>query len=363
MDHATANVDGDQKKVLSIRTMGSWVVRTMGPTILGVAIAFLIGALIIKLSGGDPIVAYKQMVNGALGGSRQLTETALKSTPLLLIGLGLAVAFQARVWNIGGEGQFYIGALAGGYVALTFSHLPTYLLIPLMMIMGMLGGALWGLIPALLRIYRGINEIITTLMLNYVAFFFIEYMVRVPLRDPDGYIPESAQFVKAARLPGLFSTRLHIGVFLALSMVPVVYFLIWHTPIGFRLRAIGSKDSVARFAGINIEKNVVFALMFSGALAGLAGLIEVSFLHSRLKGGMSGGYGFTGILVALLGRLNPFGVLLASLFFTSLNIGSYTMHTMTQLPITLADTLQALMVLFVLGMDAYFRLRRNENVG
>lgn len=204
------------------------------------------------------------------------------------------------------------------------------------------------------------SEIISTLMLNYVAILIVEYVSRVPLRDPNGFLPETAQFVDAARLPGLFGSRIHSGVLIALALIPVVQVLIWRTPIGFRLRAIGSRASVARFAGINVEAGIIFVLLFSGALAGLAGIMEVSYLHSRLKSAISGGYGFSGILVALLGRLHPVGVLFAAIFFSALSIGANTMHTLTGLPATLADAIQALVVLFVLGVDAYFRLRRSS---
>jgi simple sugar transport system permease protein len=335
------------------------LLRTLGPAILGALIALLIGAVLIAMAGTDPVVAYQAMLKGAFGGTRQLTETALKATPLLLIGLGLTVAFKARVWNIGGEGQYFIGALFGSYLALRFSTLPSVILIPATLLAGVIGGALWGLIPALLRTKRGINEIISTLMLNYVAIFVIEYVARVPLRDPNGFLPETAQFERAARLSGLFGTRIHAGVFLALALVPLIYLLVWRTPVGFRLRAVGSKASVARFAGIFVERSIIFVLVFSGGLAGLAGIMEVSFLHSRLKGGISGGYGFTAILVALLGRLHPAGVFFAAIFFSALTIGANTMHTLTGLPVTLADVIQALIVLFVVGFDALFRLRRS----
>jgi simple sugar transport system permease protein len=332
----------------------------LGPSLLGALIAFLIGAVLIHWAGSDPLVAYQAMIRGAFGGSRQLTETILKATPMLLIALGLTVAFKARVWNIGAEGQYFMGALLGSILALNFPTLPAIVLIPIMLLAGIIGGALWGLIPALLRTKRGMSEIISTLMLNYVAILIVEYVSRVPLRDPNGFLPETAQFVDAARLPGLFGSRIHIGVLIALALVPVIHILIWRTPIGFRLRAIGSRASVARFAGIDVEMGIIFVLMLSGALAGLAGIMEVSYLHSRLKGAISGGYGFSAILVALLGRLHPVGVLFAAIFFSALTIGANTMHTLTGLPATLVDAIQALVVLFVLGVDAYFRLRRSS---
>lgn len=360
--NAVSVMKPDAKARRSRRLLVKRVAQALGPALLGALIAFLIGALMIWLSGSNPLVAYRAMLHGAVGGSRQLTEVALKATPLLLIGLGLTVAFRARVWNIGAEGQYFIGALFGSVIALQFPDLPSYILLPAILIAGTIGGAIWAFIPALLRVYRGMNEIITTLMLNYIALFFVEYMARVPLKDPNGFLPESAQFSDAARLPGLFGSRIHAGVLLALFLVPVIYLLVWRTPFGFRLRAIGSRASVARFVGINVEKGIVLVLVLSGALAGLAGIMEVSFLHSRLKSGISANYGFTAILVALLGRLHPVGAVFAALFFSALTIGAYSMHTLTGLPISLADTLQALMVLFVLGFDAYFRLRRSREV-
>jgi len=334
------------------------VFATLGPPVLGALAALLVGAVLIALAGSNPLMAYQAMLKGAFGGQRQLIETSLKAAPLLLIGLGLTVAFKARVWNIGGEGQYFIGALFGSAVALQFPGLPAVVLIPAMLLAGALGGALWAFIPALLRTKRGMSEIISTLMLNYVAIFIVEYMARVLFRDPDGFLPESAKFVSAARMTRLFGTRIHIGVVMALVMIPIVYLIIWRTPLGFRLRALGSRASVARFAGINVEAGIMFALLFSGALAGLTGIMEVSYLHARLKGTISGGYGFSGILVALLGRLHPVGVLFAAIFFSALTIGSTSMHTLMGLPATLADVIQALVVLFVLGVDTYFRLRR-----
>lgn len=328
-----------------------WVV-SVGAPVIGVLVGLLIGGLLILLAGANPIEAYASMLDGAFGGKRQIEETLLKAAPLLLMGLGLTAAFRARVWNIGGEGQFYMGALAGGVIALYFPHWPRPLLILTMLGAGLLGGALWAGLAGLLKVRRGISEIISTLMLNYIAILFMEYMARGPLQEPGGFLPESAQFDPAARMPVFFDTRVHLGVLLSVLLVPAVYALLWSTPLGFRLRAVGSRLSVARYAGINVERMILFALMFSGALAGLAGIIEVSTLHTRLKGSISGGYGFTGILVALLGRMHPVGVAVASLFFAALTIGAQSMHVTYGLPVTLANAVQAIMVLCVLAADA-----------
>lgn len=332
-------------------------IRALGPALLGGFVALVLGALLIRLAGADPWAAYAVMVRGAFGGQRQITETILKACPLLIIGLGLAVAFRSQVWNIGAEGQYFMGALAGGFLALQFGNLPQPLLVPLVLAGGLAGGALWALIPGLLRTRRGISEIITTLMLNYVAILLMQYLVRGPLRDPAGYLPQSAQFADVARLPVVWSPRIHLGVLLALLLVPLVHLLIWRTPLGFRLRAIGSSPSVAHFAGMNVGGGILMALLMSGALAGLAGVVEVTSLHLRLKGAISGGYGFSAILVALLGRMNPLGIVLAAFFFAALTIGAEAMHAVYGLPAALSLALQAIIVLFVLAADAYFRMR------
>jgi simple sugar transport system permease protein len=276
----------------------------------------------------------------------------LKAGPILMIGLGLTAAFRARVWNIGGEGQYFMGALAGGLVALYLAHLPRTLLLVAMCLAGAVGGALWAMVPAFLRVRVRMNEIISTLMLNYVAILLMEYLVRGPLQEPGGFLPTSAQFDPATRLPTLLGTRLHVGIVVVVLLIPLVYYLLWYTPLGFRLRAVGSRASVARYAGINVERVVVVALAVSGGLAGLAGIIEVATIHTRLKGGISGGYGFSGILVALLGRMNPVGVAIASVLFAALVIGAETMHVVAGLAPELADAIQAIIVLSVLAVDA-----------
>ena len=288
-----------------------WV-TTGGAPIIGALLGLAIGAGLISISGADPVVAYRAMAQGAFGGPRQIQETLLKTAPLLLVGLGLTASFRARVWNIGGEGQYFMGALFGGTVALLCPTWPRPLLLVTMLVAGLAGGALWALVAGWLKVRRGMNEIISTLMLNYIAVFFMQYIARGPLQEPGGYLPQSAQFVAAARMPVFPGSRIHLGVFLAAAFIPVVYALLWSTPLGFRLRAVGQRASVARYAGINVEKMVLFALAFSGALAGLAGILEVATLHTRLRADISGGYGFTGVLVALLGRMHPVGVAVRS---------------------------------------------------
>ncbi len=351
----TTQIKLEQAPIQLARKRPAW--QTIGAPLIGAVIGLLIGALLIWVAGADVLTAYITLGRGAFGGSRQVTETILKAAPLLLVGLGLTVAFRARVWNIGGEGQYYLGALLGGMVALAFPDWPRPILLVAMLLAGMVGGALWALLAGVLKVRRGLSEIISTLMLNYIAILLLEYLARGPLQEPGGYLPESAQFVQAARLPIIIGSRIHLGVLLAVLVIPLVYGLLWSTPLGFRLRAVGSRDSVARYAGINVERAILFVMAFSGALAGLAGLIEVSTLHTRLKGDISGGYGFSGILVALLGRMHPVGVAVAAILFAALTIGAESMHVVSGLPKALAEAIQAVIVLSVLATDALIRRR------
>lgn len=329
------------------------MLRNILAPICGVIVGLAVGAIFILLSGAEPLAAYGAMVRGAFGGQRQLTETVLKATPLLIMGLGLTVAFRAQVWNIGGEGQYFIGALTGAAVGLGLQDLlPAVALIPLMLLAGAAGGALWAGLAALLHTRFGLNVIITTLMLNYVAEFFVLYLARVPLKDPESFLPQSAQLIGAARMPTFLLPRLHMGVFLALLLVPLVYVLMRRTTFGYRVRAVGHSPPAARYAGMNLPRLISLVLLISGGLAGITGLVEVSALHTRLKDGISGGYGFTGILVALLGRLHPIGVAVAAVFFAALSNGVQSMHSLYGLPIALAQVIQALVVFFVLAADA-----------
>lgn len=342
----TSELSPTRQDTFSLKWLKPWA------PVIGGLLALMLSGILIALSGANPLEAYQVLVLGAFGGSRQITETILKATPLLLIALGLTIAFRARVWNIGAEGQYHIGALLGSIVALTLPNLPAIFLIPLMLLAGMVGGLLWSGLAGLLHLKRGVNLIICTLMLNYIGILMVQYAARVPLRDPDGFLPESAKFVEAAQIPRLFSSRLHLGVLVAFGLVGVVSVLLWRTSLGFRLRAVGAKISVARSMGINTSQHILTALLFSGALAGLAGVIEVSYTYTRLKPNISDGYGFTAILVALLGQMKPLGVCTAAVLFSGLVVGAQTLNVTLQIPAAVAGVLQALLVLGVLAGQA-----------
>ncbi|NDJ17525.1 ABC transporter permease [Myxacorys almedinensis A] len=322
----------------------------------------MLGGILLHVSGANPLQAYGVMFAGAFGGTRQLTETLLKAAPLLLIGLGMTIAFRCRVWNIGAEGQYYIGALCGSAIALTYPALPSLILIPLMLAASIGGGILWSGLAGLLHLYRGVNLIISTLMLNYIGILLVQYAARVPLQQPDGFLPESAQFGDNAQIPTMLGTRLHWGFGLALLLVGAVYLLLWYTPLGFQLRAVGSRLSVAKCVGINTSRSILIALTMSGGLAGLAGILEVSYTYTRLKGDISDSYGFSGILVALLGQLHPVGVLIAAVLFSGLMVGAQSLNVVLQIPASVAQVIQALVVLLVLAGQAIARAKRDDAI-
>lgn len=345
------------QSVLLKRRRPSLLIEILTP-VLAVALALAVGAFLILVVGVSPLVAYVALVRGAFGSANSLTQIVLKATPLLLIGLGLTVAFRCKVWNIGAEGQFYMGALAATWVGVSFGGIPTPLMLPLVGVAGFTGGALWGVIPAVLKIKRGVNEIISTLMMNYIAIFFLSYLVRLPLKDPDYYLPQTAAISSLSELPFLFpGSRLHAGIVVALLCVPLIYFVLWKTTLGYRIRAVGANPDAARYAGMNIARNIIMAMIISGGLAGLAGMVEVAGIHHRLLVGISPGYGYTAIVVALLGKLNPIGVMLAAYLFAVLVIGADSMQRILGIPVTIVVAIQALVILFVLGSEAFSRRR------
>jgi simple sugar transport system permease protein len=317
-----------------------------------VVAALLVCALFIVMAGANPLQAYWAMFAGAFGSTKGIIAVLIRATPLLLTGLGTTVAFRSAQWNIGGEGQIYLGALGATLVGLAFTDLPIWVHLPLAILGSFIAGGLWALIPALLKALRGVNEIITTLMFSYIAIFLIQYLVDGPLQGPSAFMPQTAVIAESAWYPLLIPPyRLHGGFILALVMVVAVYILLWRTSIGYALRAVGHNALAARYGGISVVKNVVLVMVISGGLSGLAGANEVLGFHYRLLEGISPGYGFTGIIVALLGRLNPIGLVASSLLFSGLIIGANSMQQVVGIPSAIAGIIQGVVVLFVLGTE------------
>lgn len=318
-----------------------------------VVVALLIGALLMVIWGANPLDGYRELLLGIIGSKHSIAESLLKATPLVIISLGIAVAFSASVWNIGAEGQFYMGALFGTWVAVAFTDLPGYLLWPLTLLAATLAGALWGGFVGYLRARLSINEIIVTVMMNYIAAFFVQYMLASPLRETKslgvGY-PQTDAIPQSIWLPRILpGTRLHLGFIIALLLVVIVYFLLKHTTLGYSLRAVGKNPVAAKWAGIDVGRMTVIAMAISGGLAGFAGQIEVTGVHHRLLYGISSGYGFIAIVVTLLGNQNPFGILIAGVLLAALDFGAQTMHRGIGIPVALVQTIEYLTVILIVG--------------
>ncbi len=296
-----------------------------------------------------------------------LAEMGVKATPLVLIGVALSLGFKANVWNIGAEGQLTLGAITGGGVALLMYEVDSAIVLPLMVIAGIAGGMFWGAIPALLRTRFNASEILTSLMLTYVATLFLSYLVHGPWRDPDGFnFPESRLFSDAATLPIIWEdTRLHIGAAIAVLVSVVAWVLISRTLVGFQLKVIGSAPAAGRYTGFSEKRTIWLSLLIGGAAAGLAGTIEVAGPIGQLLPNISPGYGFTAIIVAFLGRLHPIGVLFAGLLMALSYLGGETAQITLNLPLAVTGVFQGMLLFFLLATDVLiiYRLQWSESRG
>ncbi len=363
MNAVTPMGDGILKRAISVSAS-----RLASPLVPVVAVlaAFLVGALMLLVLGANPWEGYKALLDGAFGDADALADTAVKAMPLLLVGVGICIAFRASVINIGGEGQMVAGAILATLTALAAGDLPRPLLVPLVLVAGAVGGAIWGAIPGALKAYSGVNEILSTIMLNIVAVQLMNFLLRDPLMDPaekvSGRIPQTQRLSHNADMPLLpGGTRLHLGVLIAIGMAGVAYVLLWRTALGYRLRAVGHSSAAARYAGMPVKRTIVAALTFSGAMCGIAGAILVfgseshRFVTDGSSVGFTGSAGFNGIVTALFGGLHPLWTIPSSYFFGGLLVGANAMQRAVQVPAALIVALNGLVVVFVVSSD---RLRR-----
>ncbi|HYD63969.1 ABC transporter permease [Azospirillum sp.] len=327
--------------------------------VLAVALTLVSGFLLFWALGFDPVKALHAFFIQPLTTARGLGELVVKATPLVLCAVGLAIGFRANVWNIGAEGQLTLGALAGGGLALAFYGEGGWWLLPLMVLGGVAGGMAWAAIPAFLKVRFNASEILTSLMLTYVALLLLTYMVNGPYRDPDGFaFPESRMFEAHAVLPVLVEgTRVHLGALFALLAVAGGWVLMSRTFIGFQIRVIGLTPAAAGYAGFNEKRIVWLTLLLSGGLAGLAGLGEVAGPIGQITPGISPGYGFTAIIVAFLGRLHPVGILLAGLLMALSFIGGEAAQIGLGLPKAITGVFQGMLLFFLLATDVLIRYR------
>jgi simple sugar transport system permease protein len=328
---------------------------TIASPLIAIALTLITMTILFALLGKNPVLALKVYFIDPLTDLYSLQEIAVKATPLVMIAVGLSLCYLANVWNIGAEGQFLIGAVTGSWLAVvTHGTNAGPWVMPAMLVLGALGGALYALIPALCRVKFGASEILTSLMLVYVADLLLDYLVRGPWRDPAGYnFPTTADFDPVATVPTLIEgSRLHLGAIIALVVVAVAAVLLGRTIKGFEIRVVGAAPKAARFAGFNSDRLVIFTFLISGALAGLAGIIEVAGPVGNLRPNISPGYGFTAIIVAFLGRLNPIGILVAGLFLALTFIGGEQAQIAMKIPLDLTKVFQGILLFYVLACDS-----------
>lgn len=326
--------------------------KKAAPTILGIILAFVVGGVITYLLGYSPVGLYKSLLE-VLTSQSGIVEILVKTTPLLLVGLGIVIAFKAKFWNIGAEGQLIIGAILTTWVALNFNIESKFLFVPILLAVGAIGGCIWALLPSVLKTKLGINEIVVTVLMNYIAILLLNYLVRGPLQNPNQpaqfSFPESATLPTSAHLPFLIGSRLHIGILIAIFLVAVVYIFLQKTPRGFEIRAVGTQPDSAEYSGISTWKSMLLAGLLSGMFAGLAGSIEIMGVHHRLLDHISAGYGFFGIVAALLGKLKAAGTIFGAVFFAFLIVGLNTAQRAVGIPAGLAYMLQGLILILILS--------------
>jgi len=347
--------------VLERRAERSTTIAIASP-LIAIALTLVTMTLLFALLGKSPVAALWVYFIDPLTDAYSLQEIAVKATPLVMIALGLSLCYLANVWNIGAEGQFLIGAVAGSWLAVRTNGTDAgHWVLPAMLVLGALGGALYALIPAICKVRFGASEILTSLMLVYVADLFLDYLVRGPWRDPKGYnFPTTAEFDPVATVPVLIEGgRLHLGAIIALAVVAAASVLLGRTIKGFEIRVVGAAPRAARFGGFNANQLILLTFAVSGALAGLAGIIEVAGPIGHLQPGISPGYGFTAIIVAFLGRLHPLGILIAGLFLALTFIGGEQAQISMRIPLDLTKVFQGILLFYVLACDSLvlYRIR------
>lgn len=329
--------------------------------IFSVLIALLVGSIPIALAGYSPIDAYREMIIGAVGSNIRIGVTLTRATPIILTGLGTALSFRAGIFNIGGEGQLYMGALGGTLVALFFPQLPSYIIIPLSLISAMLMGGLWSLVPGLLKVYRKVDEVIVTIMMNFIAFWVVSYLVHGPIKEPNAMFSYTPPISEEAKLPILIEgTQLHLGYIIAIIFAIIIFILINRAALGYQMRAVGENIEAAHYSGMNSKKILLMVFALNGALCGLAGAMEIMGVQYRLSDFFSPGYGWDGIGVALVGNNNVIGVLFASHFFAFLRSGAGGLERRLGVPSALGIMIQGLAILFtVIGIT--YRIVKQQN--
>lgn len=335
--------------------------RTLGFTALAIAGAVIFSSILVMLAGANPFNVFGLVIKGAAGTQFALLETLTRATPLIFTGLAVAVAFRARLWNIGAEAQLYIGAVMTVVLGTGAITIPSFGLIPIIMVAAMLAGALVLLGPAILKTRFGVDEVVTTLLLNFIVILFVSLLLEGPLKDPMGLgWPQSKRIIAEAKLPRIITgKRLHYGFVLAILSAGIVWFIMKKTVLGYEMRAVGHNAEAARFAGIPVNRVIAKTALISGGLAALAGFSEVAGLKGNLTLDLSPGYGYTGIVVAMLAMLNPLGVVLAAIFVAGIFVGADAMSRSANVPSYIAQVMvaSALLTMVTAMMLMRYRIR------
>ncbi|ORE94152.1 monosaccharide ABC transporter permease [Stappia sp. 22II-S9-Z10] len=344
------------------RTNVPWWAEALAP-LLAFAVTLAIGSVMFAASGKPPVAALTAYFIEPLSEIWSIHELAIKAAPLIIIAVGLSVAYRSNTWNIGAEGQFVAGAITGAAIPVLFPGATGVWVLPAMLALGLLGGAAWGAIPGLLKTRFGANEILVSLMLVYVAQLLLDWLVRGPWRNPEGYnFPETRFFDDSARLPELiamgdYGGRANLGIVIALVLAAATAILLTRTKKGFEIKVTGASPRAARFAGFDQKATTMFAFLFSGALAGLAGIVEVAGAIGQLTPVISPGYGFTAIIVAFLGRLHPIGIVIAGLVLALTYLGGEAAQISLGLSEKIAQVFQGVLLFAVLASDTLVRYR------
>lgn len=336
---------------------------TIRVPVLAILFALLVGAVILLISGSNPLTAYSALFRGAFGNATYLQRTLEKTTPLIFSGLAVSFAFKAGLFNIGAQGQLLMGSITAAFVGFSVTGLPPALHISLALLAGSLAGALYGLIPGLLRSFSGAHEVITTIMLNYVAINLTDYLSDGPWKDttPGNVVARTPLIAESAQIP--FIGPIPVGFLIAILMAVIIWYLLERTNFGFEISSVGLNPHASKYAGMKTKLLLVLALVISGALAGFGGAVEAQGVVHRFQPGFNTGLGFDGITVALLGRNNPFGIILSALLLGAMKGGANVMQFDAKVPHEIIDVIQGLMLLFVTAdivIRKLFRLRKNN---
>lgn len=329
-------------------------------SVLAILLALLLGGVLVWALGESPWTAYQALWKGSFGDARSLANTLAKATPLVFVGLSVGLAFRCGLFNIGAEGQLYVGAFCGVLAALYLPSLPKVILLPLVLAAGMVAAGLWGAVAGFLKAKYGTHEVVVTVMGNYIAINLTSYLVNYPFKAP-GQVPQTEIIPVAATFFKLVPrTQLTTAFLLALVMVLAVYWFLWKTAPGYEIRAVGENQRAAEAGGIPTVRSMVLAMGLSGALASLAGLTQVLGVHQRFIDGFSPGYGFTGIAVAVLGRNHPVGILLTALLFGALDAGAMQLNRATAISAKWVMVIQGLVILFVAAPEIFKFIRKRQ---